>query len=126
MSFDSCFCFFSSKQIWRWQKTGRVNLAGEIALVAGLVIWFTSLPQIRRRNFEIFYYTHHLYLVFLVFFLLHVGDKHFYMVFPGVLLFGLDKVLRIIQSRPKTCIISARVFPCKAVELTLPKDPSTY
>ncbi|KAI8531130.1 hypothetical protein RHMOL_Rhmol11G0113600 [Rhododendron molle] len=110
-------------EMWRWQKTGRIYLAGEVTLVTGLVIWITSLPQIRRRQFEIFYYTHHLYIVFLVFFLFHGGDRHFYMVFPGIFLFALDKLLRIIQSRPETCILSARLFPCNAIELVLPKDP---
>ncbi|PON96722.1 Cytochrome b245, heavy chain [Trema orientale] len=110
-------------EIGKWQKTGRIYLAGEIALVTGLVIWITALPQIRRKKFEIFYYTHHLYLVFLVFFLFHAGDRHFYMVFPGIFLFGLDKLLRIIQSRPETCILSAKIFPNKAIELILPKDP---
>ncbi|KAK7389121.1 hypothetical protein VNO78_23953 [Psophocarpus tetragonolobus] len=110
-------------EIWKWQKTGRIYLAGEITLVAGLVIWVTSLPQIRRRNFEIFYYTHHLYAVFLVFFLFHGGDRHFYTVFPGIFLFSLDKLIRVIQSSPKTCMVSARIFPGKAVELILPKDP---
>ncbi|CAK9137552.1 unnamed protein product [Ilex paraguariensis] len=114
-------------EMWKWQKTGRIYLAGEIALVAGLLIWITSLPCMRRKRFEVFYYTHHLYIVFLVFFLFHAGDRHFYMVFPGVFLFGLDKLLRIIQSRPGTCILSARVFPNKAIELMLPKDPKlTY
>lgn len=110
--------------MWKWQKMGRIYLAGEIALFTGLAILITSLPWIRRRNFEIFYYTHHLYIVFFVFFLFHAGDRHFYMVLPGVFLFGLDKLLRMIQSRPQTCIVSARVFPCKAIELILPKDPS--
>lgn len=111
-------------QMWKWQKTGRIYLAGEITLVAGLTIWITSLPQIRRRNFEIFYYTHHLYIVFFLFFLFHAGDRHFYMVFPGIFLFGLDKLLRVVQSRPQTCILSARVYPCKSIQLILPKDPS--
>ncbi|KAK9926817.1 hypothetical protein M0R45_024027 [Rubus argutus] len=110
-------------EVWRWQNTGRIYLAGEMCLVTGLVIWITALPQIRRKKFEIFYYTHHLYMVFLVFFLFHAGDRHFYAVFPGIFLFGLDKILRIIQSRPETCILSARVFPSKAIELILPKDP---
>ncbi|VVA19059.1 Hypothetical predicted protein [Prunus dulcis] len=114
---------FIQEEIWEWQKTGRIYLAGEICLVTGLVIWITSLPQIRRKQFKIFYYTHHLYMVFLVFFLFHAGDRHFYMVFPGIFLFGLDKLLRIIQSRPETCILSARIFPSKAIELILPKDP---
>ncbi|KAJ8536506.1 hypothetical protein K7X08_034907 [Anisodus acutangulus] len=111
-------------EMWKWQKTGRIYLAGEITLLTGLVIWITSLPQIKRKQFEIFYYTHHLYIVFLLFFLFHTGDRHFYMVFPGVFLFCLDKILRIIQSRPETYIVSARIFPSKAIELTLPKDPS--
>lgn len=112
--------------MWKWQKKGRIYLAGEIAFVTALVIWITSLPQVRRRRFEIFYNTHHLYMVFLVFFLFHTGDRHFYMVFPGVFLFGLDKLLRMIQSRPRTCILSAKIFPGKAVEVILPKDPSAF
>lgn len=110
-------------EIWRWQKTGRIYLAGEIALITALVIWITSLPQIRRKRFEIFYCTHHLYFVFLVFFLFHVGDRRFYWVFSGIFLFGLDKLLRIVQSRPETCILSAKIFPGKTIELILPKDP---
>ncbi|KAI6675397.1 hypothetical protein NL676_003303 [Syzygium grande] len=110
-------------EVWKWQKTGRIYLAGEIALVSGIVIWITSLPFIRRKQFEIFYYTHHLYTVFILFYLFHAGDRHFYMVFPGIFLFGLDKLLRIIQSRPYTCLLSAKVLPCEAIELTLPKDP---
>ncbi|RDX77169.1 Ferric reduction oxidase 8, mitochondrial [Mucuna pruriens] len=50
-------------------------------------------------------------------------DRHFYTVFPGVFLFSLDKLIRVIQSSPKTCMVSARIFPCKAVEIILPKDP---
>ncbi|KAJ8553928.1 hypothetical protein K7X08_024606 [Anisodus acutangulus] len=111
-------------EMWKWQKTGRIYLAGEITLLTGLIFWITSLLQIRRKRFEIFYYTHHLYIV-LLFFLFHAGDRHFYMVFPGIFLFFLDKILRIIQSRPETYILSARIFPSKAIELTLPKDPIT-
>ncbi|XP_042500888.1 ferric reduction oxidase 8, mitochondrial [Macadamia integrifolia] len=104
-----------------WQRTGRIYLAGEIALVTGLVIWITSLPQVRRRQFELFYYTHHLYVIFFIYFLFHVGDRHFYMVFGGILLFALDKLLRIIQSRVETCVLSARIFPCHVLELILRK-----
>ncbi|KAM1129033.1 hypothetical protein ACFX2J_038761 [Malus domestica] len=114
---------YIQEEIWKWQTTGRIYIAGEICLVVGLVIWVTSLPQIRRKKFEIFYYTHHLYMVFLVLFLFHAGDRHFYTVFPGIFLFGLDKLLRIIQSRPETCILSAQIFPSSAIELILPKDP---
>ncbi|KAK9669511.1 hypothetical protein RND81_13G136000 [Saponaria officinalis] len=110
-------------QIWNWQKDGRIYLAGLIALITALGMWISSLPVVRRKNFNVFFYIHHLYIVFIAFFLLHAGDKHFYMVFPGVFLFGLDKLLRIICSRPETQILSVRIFPGKIVELTFPKDP---
>ncbi|XP_010533458.1 PREDICTED: ferric reduction oxidase 8, mitochondrial isoform X2 [Tarenaya hassleriana] len=114
-------------EIWRWQRTGRIYLAGLIALVMGLLMWITSLPQIRRKKFEVFYYTHHLYIIFLVFFLFHAGDRHFYWVLPGIFLFGLDKVLRTVQSRTESYVLSASLFPCNAIELVIPKVPSlTY
>lgn len=112
------------KEITKWQSVGRVNLAGGITLVVGLIIWITSLPPIRRKQFQLFYSAHHLYTVFILFFLLHGGDRHFYLVCSGVLLFALDKILRIIQSRQTTHVISAQILQCKAVELTLPKHPS--
>ncbi|KAJ4751913.1 Ferric reduction oxidase 8 [Rhynchospora pubera] len=112
------------KEITTWQRVGRVNLAGAIGLIAGLAIWITSLPVIRRKYFQLFYITHHTYIVFIGFFLLHAGEKHFYLVFSGVFLFSLDKVLCFIQSRREVCIVYARVLPCKAVELILPKEPS--
>ncbi|KAL0695954.1 hypothetical protein Bca4012_063134 [Brassica carinata] len=111
------------EEIWKWQRTGRVYVAGVISLVTGLLMWITSLPQIRRKCFETFYYTHHLYIVFLVSFLFHAGDRHFYWILPGVFLFGLDKTLRIVQSRSESRVVSARLYSCKAVELVLPKDP---
>lgn len=62
--------------------------------------------------------------MFLIFFLFHAGDRHFYTVLGGVLLFGIDKLQRTVQSRPQTCVVSACILPCNAVQLTLPKDPS--
>lgn len=111
------------EQIVKWQSVGRVNIAGAIALATGLIIWITSLPQIRRKQFQIFYLTHHLYIVFILFFLIHAGDKHFYLVLAGVLLFVLDKLLRIVQSRRTTVPISASILPCRALKLTLLKHP---
>ncbi|PIM99796.1 Ferric-chelate reductase (NADH) [Handroanthus impetiginosus] len=33
---------------------------GELSLVAGLVLWATTFPRIRRKMFEVFFYTHHI------------------------------------------------------------------
>lgn len=112
------------EEITKWQIAGRAYLAGAITLVTGIIIWITALPPIRRKYFQFFYSAHNLYLVFILFFLLHAGDRHFYLVFSGVLLFALDKSLRLIQSRRAISLLSARLLPCKAVELTLRKPPT--
>ncbi|KVI01658.1 cytochrome b245, heavy chain [Cynara cardunculus var. scolymus] len=61
-------------QLINWKNNSIANLPGVISLSAGLLMWVTSLPPVRRLNFEIFYYTHHLYIVFIVFMAMHVGD----------------------------------------------------
>ncbi|KAG0462601.1 hypothetical protein HPP92_021077 [Vanilla planifolia] len=112
------------EEITKWQRTGRIYLAGAITLVIGLTIWITALPAIRRKYFQLFYSIHNLYIVFILFFLLHAGERHFYLVFSGVMLFALDKVLRLLHSRRVVSLLSARIFPCRAIELTFRKNPS--
>eukprot|EP01018_Ginkgo_biloba_P025258 Gb_17654 [translate_table: standard] len=110
-------------ELSRWDPTGRANLAGEITLLSGLIIWLTSINQIRRKFFELFYYSHHLYVIFIVFFIMHVDDRHFCTVLSGIFLLLLDRFLRFLQSRITVNILSARILPCKAIELTLSKCP---
>ncbi|KAB2609278.1 ferric reduction oxidase 8 [Pyrus ussuriensis x Pyrus communis] len=92
---------YIQEDTWKWQNTG------EICRVTGLVIWITSLPQIRRKQFEIFY----------LLVLFHAGDRHFYAIFPGIFLLGHDKLLRIMQSKPE-CILFVRIFPSNAIDFS--------
>ncbi|CAN1259589.1 Ferric reduction oxidase 7, chloroplastic [Linum perenne] len=107
--------------ILEWKNTGISNLAGVIALVAGLLMWLTSLNPVRRWNFELFFYTHQLYIVFVLFLAFHVGDFLFTIAAGGIFLFILDRFLRFCQSRKTVNVVSAKCFPCGTVELTLSK-----
>ncbi|KAK7246071.1 hypothetical protein RIF29_40929 [Crotalaria pallida] len=109
------------KELLGWKDIGVANLPGVISLVAGLLMWVTSLPGVRTWNFELFFYTHQLYVVFVVFLALHVGDFVFTMAAGGIFLFALDRFLRFFQSRRKVNIISSRCLPCGTVELVLSK-----
>ncbi|KAG2238094.1 hypothetical protein Bca52824_092667 [Brassica carinata] len=75
-----------------WDTKDISNLAGEISLVAGLV---------RRRFFEVFFYTHYLYIVF------HVGISYSLISFPGFYIFMVDRFLRFLQSRDNIRLLSA-------------------
>lgn len=110
-------------QMLEWDRTAISNIAGEIALVAGLVMWATTIPAIRRRFFEVFFYTHYLYIVFMLFFVFHVGISHSLISLPGFYIFMVDRFLRFLQSRNNVKLVSARVLPCDTVELSFSKNP---
>ncbi|KAE8008198.1 hypothetical protein FH972_004735 [Carpinus fangiana] len=109
------------KALSLWQDSTVANLPGVISLSAGLLMWLTSLYPVRKQKFELFFFTHQLYVVFVIFFALHVGDFTFSIAAGGIFLFMLDRFLRICQSRRTVGIISAQCHPCGTVELILSK-----
>ncbi|CDP08776.1 unnamed protein product [Coffea canephora] len=105
-----------------WDQTYVNNIAGELCLLSGLVMWSTTFPSIRRRMFEVFYYTHNLYILFVIFYILHKGLFFICIMLPGMYLFVIDRFLRFLQSRQKVRLVSARVLPCETVELNFSKS----
>ncbi|KAG9459724.1 hypothetical protein H6P81_004232 [Aristolochia fimbriata] len=110
-------------QMVKWAANDVSNVAGEMALICGIVMWVTSIPRVRRKMFEVFYYTHHLYFLFFFFFILHVGASFFGRLLPGVFLFLIDRFLRFLQSRHRVRLLSARLLPCEVLELNFSKSP---
>ncbi|KAF5813565.1 putative ferric-chelate reductase (NADH) [Helianthus annuus] len=108
-------------QVINWKNNSIANLPGVISLSAGLLMWVTSLPPVRRLNFELFYYTHQLYVVFIVFFAMHVGDIMFSVIAAGLFLYMLDRFLRFFQSRKTVDILSAKCLPSGTLELVISK-----
>ncbi|XP_009609066.1 ferric reduction oxidase 2-like [Nicotiana tomentosiformis] len=109
-------------EMLKWGKTDISNLAGELSLLSGLVLWIATFPRIRRKMFELFFYTHHLYILFVVFFVFHVGVSYAGIMLPGFYLFIVDRYLRFLQSRSNVRLVSARVLPCETVELNFSKS----
>ncbi|XP_039139034.1 ferric reduction oxidase 2-like [Dioscorea cayenensis subsp. rotundata] len=108
-------------QLLKWDFHEISNVAGEIALICGLLMWVTTFPTIRRKMFELFFYTHQLYFLFLLFYLLHLGIRVFTLILPGVYLFLLDRYLRFLQSRRKARLVSARLLHSETLELNFSK-----
>ncbi|XP_068636181.1 ferric reduction oxidase 2-like [Aristolochia californica] len=111
-------------EMLKWDKHSVANVPGELAAILGIVLWVTVHPGIRRKMFELFFYTHHLYIPFMFFYMLHTGFSFFCMILPGFYLFLVDRYLRFLQSRRKVRLVSARILPCKTVELNFSKSPT--
>ncbi|KAB1204880.1 Ferric reduction oxidase 5 [Morella rubra] len=109
-------------QTLQWAHDRVPNVAGEIAIVFAWAIWMTSFSRVRRKMFEVFFYTHHLYALYIFFYLLHVGVVYFCMILPGIFLFLVDRFLRFLQSRRRSSLVSARLLPCDTIELNFCKS----
>ncbi|KAL0304306.1 UNVERIFIED_CONTAM: Ferric reduction oxidase 4 [Sesamum radiatum] len=107
----------------QWSSTYLSNVAGVIAFVLSLGMWVTSFDRVRRKLFEIFFYTHHLYILYVFFYMLHVGVAYLCMILPGIFLFLIDRYLRFLQSRRRTRLVSARLLPNGSMEVTFAKNP---
>lgn len=118
--FGRCFL-----QLLEWAPHEIANLPGVIALLAGIAMWVTSFGWVRQKYFELFFYTHQLYIVFVVFMAFHVGDFIFNIAFSGLFLFSFDRFLRFCQSRNSVGIISTKLMPCGTYELVIAKPPGT-
>ncbi|KAL3381400.1 hypothetical protein AABB24_001484 [Solanum stoloniferum] len=104
-----------------WDPHYISNVPGELGLLFGLILWATTFPAIRRRMFELFFYTHYLYILFMVFYVLHTGMFYACIMLPGFFLFLIDRYLRFLQSKQKVRLISARVLTCETLELNFSK-----
>ncbi|XP_016480824.1 ferric reduction oxidase 2 [Nicotiana tabacum] len=110
-------------EMLKWDPHYISNVPGEIGLLVGLALWTTTFPAIRRRMFELFFYTHYLYILFMAFFLLHTGMFYACIMLPGFFLFLIDRYLRFLQSKQKVRLVSARVLTCETFELNFSKIP---
>lgn len=111
-------------QIVEWKSDGGANCAGIITYLFGFSIWVTALPPVRKKYFQLFFYTHQLYILFIIFLALHIGDTNFSKVVGGIFLFMLDRFLRFFQSRRDVEVISASNYPCGTVGLVISKPKS--
>ncbi|KAK6142792.1 hypothetical protein DH2020_023140 [Rehmannia glutinosa] len=109
-------------EMLKWDDHYVSNIAGEISLVCGLGLWVTTYPNIRRKMFELFLYTHYLYILFIIFFILHTGIGFACIMLPGFYLFVIDRYLRFLQSRQKVRLVSVRILPCETIELNFTKS----
>ncbi|GKD88368.1 ferric reduction oxidase 7, chloroplastic-like protein, partial [Tanacetum coccineum] len=89
-------------------------------------MWVTSLPPVRRVNFELFFYTHQLYIVFIVFLAMHEGDHMFSVITAGLFLYMLHRFLSFFQSQKTVDILSAKCLPYGTVELILAKPEGIH
>nr|POE92359.1 ferric reduction oxidase 2 [Quercus suber] len=86
----------SSLGIWR----ASLIFTGSVSALIMAAMFFTSFPAIRRRYFNVFYFTHLLGIVAVIIICLHASTM-FYCTIPGLSMWMLDWGMRVFELREK-------------------------
>jgi NADPH oxidase 2 len=110
---------------------------GYVMLLCLLAMTITAIDKARRKNFERFWYTHHLFTIFFVFWSIHgsfcllrrdiqtecasSGNFYIWWMF-GAVLYLLERVAREIRGRHTTYISKVIQHPSNVVEIQMFKE----
>ncbi|KAF4338107.1 ferric-chelate reductase [Fusarium beomiforme] len=100
--------YIETKQVTTSFANHRIQV-GLMAWIALVVLFLTALPIVRRRFFEVFYYTHALFFVFVVGALIHASHGPEFML-PGLLLWGADRAIRFAYNFRRIQVQSVETF----------------
>ncbi|RMZ79481.1 hypothetical protein DV738_g3322, partial [Chaetothyriales sp. CBS 135597] len=110
---------------------------GYVMLFALLAMFFTSIEKPRRANYERFWNTHHLFIIFFVFWSIHgafcmiksdtapfcFGTGVFWQYWlVGGFAYLLERIMREIRGRHRTYVTKVIQHPSNVVEIQMHKD----
>ncbi|XP_050396524.2 NADPH oxidase 5 [Patella vulgata] len=106
---------------------GLAPLSGVILNAILIVIIICSLPFIRRSGkFQVFYWTHILYIPFWLLIIIHANNFWIWFVIPGVI-FLVEKISRSkilkLAAYGETHIVEVNLLPSKVTHLVISKPP---
>lgn len=109
--------FVVTDQISSNLESPRIRV-GLLAWVCLAVMFLTALPMVRRRCFEVFYYAHFLFFVFMVGALYHTTKGPEFLL-PGFGLWVADRAIRLAYNFRKITVEDVVYYEGNVTKLTL-------
>lgn len=103
--------------------TAWFNVFGELSLAFLLVVGATSVPCVRRTMFETFYYTHHLYLLGVIFAVLHWVTIIWWLL-PTLGLYFVSRSVSTWNATRPVRVLELTVLPDSIVKVVLARAAS--
>lgn len=98
------------------------NVYGELALLCFLAIAVGSLPVVRRRLYESFYYVHHLFLPGVLFTVLHWATTTWF-IFPSFLIYLIDRAVSSSSAFWPVQIQDFSALPDGIIKIVIARSP---
>lgn len=126
-NYTVCQWLFTSTPNLFGLVSGWANPTGFALFFILLVMFVCSQPFIRRKgSFEIFYWTHLLYIPFWILVILHGPNFWKWFIIPG-LIYLIERIMRFVwmkSKRGKTYISSGLLLPSKVTHLVIKRPPN--
>lgn len=105
---------------------------GHVATIVMLLMYTSAVSRVRRPMFEVFWYTHHLFIVFYAMLIFHgfasILEKPsfwYWFIVPG-LLYIIERILRVVRGKQDTILKMAVAHPSKVLEMQMQKTSFNY
>jgi len=112
--------------------TSVAGATGHVVFVSMILMYTSAIKYIRGQMFEVFWFTHPLFIVFFILLCFHgiasvLERPTFWMWFigPGVL-YCLERTIRIVRGSQDTILQLAVAHPSKVLELQMKKSTFKY
>ncbi|TMW58839.1 hypothetical protein Poli38472_006984 [Pythium oligandrum] len=115
--FDCALDSFDGRRVW-------IHVFGELALLLFLIIGFTSVPCIRRKFYNLFYYAHQLFILAIVFSVLHWGPIVWW-IFPTFLVYCYRRVISTSHAFSPVQVKELTALDNDIVKITLHRSTQT-
>ncbi|KAF2075461.1 hypothetical protein CYY_003242 [Polysphondylium violaceum] len=109
------------------------GLTGHLMVLILLLMMTSSIEKIKRPMFEIFYYTHHLFIPYFVLLCFHgyakllKSDPQSWMwVIAPMLFYAIERIFRIYRGNKEVLLAVAKQHPSKVLELRFKRDNFTF
>ncbi|EGG13423.1 superoxide-generating NADPH oxidase flavocytochrome [Cavenderia fasciculata] len=105
---------------------------GHVLCVAMVLMFTSAIESIRRPMFEIFWFTHHLFIVYFGLLAVHglrgtleTSTTWMWIIGPCVL-YILERIIRLARSKQTTMLIMAKQHPSRTIELRMKTERFKY
>ena len=119
VAFTAAYAFGHASPLWQLLIFTERGLSGLVLLAVFAIVWVFSLSFVRAtKRFELFYFTHLLYVVWLGLAIAHAPS---FLVFAAVPLlgFGAEQLYRLLRRAPGSKVLSSRALRSGVTELEI-------
>ncbi len=125
---------------WQIHYERWAGLTGHIMILIMFLMYTSAKKQVKTKNFELFWYTHHLFIPFYISLFFHAfgcfvksvdtgickGYNSNYYTIPAFFIYLSERLLRIYRSTQPTRLTKVIEHPGNVIELQIEKPSLLY